>query len=222
MSASTGAPQEPLPPPPDPEPPEPEIVDSDGDGIPDDEDMCPDVPGVANTENPSRHGCPERRRNWRARIERNRVVIDEKIMFATNAATIDEASAELLDEIAETIKEAGRRVTLIEIAGHADKRGNVKHNLKLTEERAAAVVAALVERGVDQDRLRARGYGPYCPIDPNDDEANRRVEFTILMMRRRPTGAEVGCESALAAGIEPEPLPEVERGGRGRGGRRDR
>jgi OmpA-OmpF porin, OOP family len=197
---------------PTPEPaPEPEpvaeapVADADGDGIPDDEDMCPERAGVANLENPSRHGCPERRGN-RVRIERNRVEITEKIMFGTNTAAIDPASHSLLDEIAETINEAGRRITLIEIAGHADKRGKVQHNLSLTEQRATAVVAALVERGVPAEKLRAKGYGSYCPVDAANDDANRRVEFVILKMRRRATGATVGCEAATAAGVAPDPV----------------
>jgi outer membrane protein OmpA-like peptidoglycan-associated protein len=202
LSASTDQPE------PEPEPePEP-VADSDGDGINDDVDMCPDVAGVANTRRESRHGCPERRRNWRARFERNRLVIDEKIMFATNSAEISEDSATLLDEIAETIKEAGRRVKLIEIAGHADERGKAEVNVALTGERSGSVVAALVERGVDESKLRGMGYGSYCPLEPGNHDANRRVEFVVLKGFRRATGAQTGCEAAAAAGIQGEAVTD--------------
>jgi outer membrane protein OmpA-like peptidoglycan-associated protein len=72
----------------------------------------------------------------------------------------------------------------LEIAGHTDSRSPAEYNLWLSEARAAAVRAYLIERGVAADRLVARGYGLTRPIAPNDNPAgrarNRRVELIRL------------------------------------------
>jgi outer membrane protein OmpA-like peptidoglycan-associated protein len=75
-------------------------------------------------------------------------------------------------------------ITKIEVQGHTDDRGLPKMNEKLSQDRADAVMKALVARGVDQARLSAKGYGQNVPIaDNKTDEGrqkNRRVQFNIL------------------------------------------
>lgn len=72
----------------------------------------------------------------------------------------------------------------IEIAGHTDSKGSDDYNLNLSQGRTESVVRYLVEQGISEYRLTARGYGETKPIDSNDtDEGranNRRVEFTVL------------------------------------------
>ena len=72
----------------------------------------------------------------------------------------------------------------IEIGGHTDDRGAIEYNQKLSENRAKAVVKYLVNKGIDERRLKYKGYGEHSPIDTNDTETgrinNRRVEFKIL------------------------------------------
>jgi outer membrane protein OmpA-like peptidoglycan-associated protein len=88
-------------------------------------------------------------------------------------------------------------ITLVEVQCHADERSSDEYNIRLTRDRAAAVVEALVQRGVARDRLRSAGYGERCPIDRhhNDEawETNRRVEFKIIRTEDGPTGVEVAC-----------------------------
>lgn len=72
-----------------------------------------------------------------------------------------------------------------EISGHTDAVGNDVYNKKLSQLRAEAVVRYLVDKGIDQRRLTAVGYGEEKPLASNDDESegreiNRRVEFKIL------------------------------------------
>ena len=62
-------------------------------------------------------------------------------------------------------------ITLIEVQGHADERSSDEYNIRLTRDRAAAVVQALVERGVTRERLRSAGYGERCPVDPRSNAA---------------------------------------------------
>lgn len=72
----------------------------------------------------------------------------------------------------------------IEIQGHTDNVGNDADNLTLSRQRAEAVQAFLVEKGIAPERLQARGYGETRPVADNDTETgrakNRRTEIQIL------------------------------------------
>jgi outer membrane protein OmpA-like peptidoglycan-associated protein len=71
----------------------------------------------------------------------------------------------------------------IEIAGHTDSEGDDASNLRLSDDRARAVMAYLTQHGIAAARLRAHGYGETKPVAPNSTkegrQMNRRVEFTI-------------------------------------------
>ena len=71
------------------------------------------------------------------------------------------------------------------------------------------MVAALVKRQVDKGRVRAMGYGEYCPLDPASNAAawdkNRRVEFKVVRTDQGPTGVELGCDKAKQKGVVPPP-----------------
>ena len=195
--------------------PPPPPVDTDGDGIPDDKDACKDKAGTAN-EDAAKNGCPaEAPKLMAAPVQKvevvgNEIKIKEKIMFDLGKSTIKPESDKLLDELATVIKEKGQDIDLIEVGGHADKQGDEKANVKLTNERAKAVVEAMVKRGVDAKKLRAKGYGEYCPEDaaetPEAHEKNRRVQFAILKVKGKKTDIKLGCEAALKAGVKPDPI----------------
>ncbi len=195
--------------------PPPPPADTDGDGIPDEKDACKDKAGKENAD-AAKNGCPEEAPKLMAapiqkvEVVGNEIKIKEKIMFDLNEANIEKESEPLLDEIAKVIKEKGGDIDLIEVAGHADKQGDEKKNLKLTQDRAKAVVEALVKRGVDAKKLRAKGYGEYCPEDkgetPEAHEKNRRVQFAILKIKGKKTDIKLGCEDATKKGVKPDPI----------------
>jgi len=101
------------------------------------------------------------------------------INFETGKSTIDPESARTLDAAAAALKEAAD--VRVEVAGHTDNVGTPEANLTLSQDRAQAVLAALVERGVKAERLTAKGYGQTAPVADNrtDDgrAKNRRVEL---------------------------------------------
>jgi OmpA-OmpF porin, OOP family len=179
--------------------------DNDGDGIPDVVDKCPDVKEVFNGFE-DQDGCPDK---GNVVIEDNNIFILEKIQFATGSAKILPESFGIVQAVADTLK-AHPEFTLIEVQGHADERAADALNLSLTQARSAAVVDALVERGVKRNVLRAMGYGEYCPLDPAHNapawEKNRRVEFKVVKSDKGPTGVELGCALAREKGVNP-PAP---------------
>ena len=71
----------------------------------------------------------------------------------------------------------------IELSGHTDNTGSAQNNIKLSQDRAAAVVAYLKSKGIAANRLTAKGYGSDKPIDTNATASgrqnNRRTEFEI-------------------------------------------
>ncbi len=95
-----------------------------------------------------------------------------------------EITANSISELGRVIEFLNKNPTSqIEISGHTDNIGEDASNLKLSTERAHAVKAYLMQNGIAQNRIVAKGYGKTKPMKPNDtDEGrqfNRRVEFTI-------------------------------------------
>ena len=102
------------------------------------------------------------------------------ILFDTGKATIQPESASVLTVIADALK--AEPTLKIEIQGHTDKVGIAAANLKLSQDRAAAVKAYLVKTGgIDAARLTTAGFGDTQPIGDNNTEEgraqNRRVEL---------------------------------------------
>jgi outer membrane protein OmpA-like peptidoglycan-associated protein len=101
------------------------------------------------------------------------------INFDTGKAAIRPDSRQIIDQIAGMLND--EPALNITVEGHTDSTGDPAGNLRLSEMRAAAVVAALVERGIDGARLSAVGYGRTKPIANNGTEEgrakNRRVEL---------------------------------------------
>ena len=104
------------------------------------------------------------------------------IYFDTDKAVVKPESEPTLAEMAKFLKaNAAMRVFIV---GHTDMQGSVERNQKLSQERAAAVVAALAgKHGIARDRMTPDGVGPLAPVAANDAEAgrakNRRVEMVL-------------------------------------------
>lgn len=117
----------------------------------------------------------------------NRIVIHESINFSGNAADIKEESYDVVRTVAELMK-THPDVKLMEVAGHcADVGSSVEadaRELRLSQERADAVVSFLVQEGINAARLVAKGYGAEKPIASNKSKEgrakNRRVEFHLI------------------------------------------
>jgi len=101
------------------------------------------------------------------------------INFDTGKATLKPDAAEVITEIVTALK--ARPDMKVKLEGHTDNVGNAADNKKLSDDRANAVLAAIVEKGIDKLRLTAEGFGFERPIANNNTEEgrarNRRVEL---------------------------------------------
>ncbi|MFT5356195.1 MAG: OOP family OmpA-OmpF porin [Polyangiales bacterium] len=168
--------------------------DNDGDRILDVDDTCPNDPEEYNGFE-DEDGCPDRGILYEGE---GGFVLLEKVQFETDSAEILPSSRHILDAITAALV-GHQEIQRVEIQGHADERGNDEYNLRLTRDRAAAVLEALVQRGVLRDRLQSAGYGELCPLESGHDrhawEINRRVELTIRASESGNTNTRPPCEA---------------------------
>jgi OOP family OmpA-OmpF porin len=151
--------------------------DADKDGVPLPTDECPEEPETVNSYADA-DGCPD---ELPEAVKKFTGVI-QGIQFDFGKAKVSRKSYPLLDEAVGVLKEhSGLRLA---ITGHTDSVGSRDRNLQLSEQRAQAVKDYMVEKGIAEDRLQARGAGPDEPIGDNATAAgrqsNRRIEFRIV------------------------------------------
>ncbi|MGH8530724.1 MAG: OmpA family protein [Nevskiales bacterium] len=155
--------------------PPPPPRDSDGDGVLDRADRCPDTMRGSEVD---RYGCAKEKL----------VVVLRDVNFEFDSARLTPASHPILQAAVNAMR--GQPSMRVEIAGHTDHIGSPTYNQRLSLERAASVMNFLVNAGIERSRLTAAGYGETRPVAPNtrsdgrDDPdgraRNRRVEFKIL------------------------------------------
>ena len=99
---------------------------------------------------------------------------------------VAETSFPLLDRIAKIMIE--NPVLVMEIATHTDNIDSIDNNLQLSQNIAQSIVDYLISKGIEKQRMVAKGYGESRPISSNDTEdgriKNRRVEFIIVNDKR--------------------------------------
>lgn len=148
--------------------------DSDGDGVLDAADACPGTPAGTLVD---LKGCQ--------RAEK--VSIELKVQFDTGKADIKPEFDEQLKKVGDFLKDYP--ATLVEVEGHTDDVGAEDANISLSQRRAEAVRAALIERfGANADKVTAKGYGPSRPVadnsSPEGRAQNRRVVATMTAEKR--------------------------------------
>lgn len=105
------------------------------------------------------------------------------ILFDTGKATLQPASSAALAPVGDLLK--GDAALKLEIQGHTDKVGAPASNLKLSQERAAAVKAYLVQTfAIDAARLTTAGLGDTRPVADNATEAGRAQNRRVVLVRK--------------------------------------
>ncbi len=141
--------------------------DSDGDGVLDSQDKCPDTPRQYKVD---ADGCP-------AKLTET-VTVNLAVKFDTNSAEVKEEYMADINNLATFMNQFADTVVTVE--GHTDSSGSDAYNKTLSQRRADAVRNVLVQRmGIEAERVTAVGYGEERPVADNDSaagrEQNRRV-----------------------------------------------
>ena len=143
-------------------------ADTDGDGIPDSKDNCPNKAGSAVNG-----GCPETAAAAPPSFNY------KSILFEFNSAVLKTSSYPVLDQIAREMKKYPSMT--FSLNGHSSAEGTESRNMVLSIDRATAVKSYLVTSGINANNLVTKGFGESKPIASNDTESgrqlNRRVEI---------------------------------------------
>ena len=115
-------------------------------------------------------------------LEVNAAVVLRNIFFDVNKFDLKTESQVELDKLVQLLKE--NPTLKIRLEGHTDNVGSATDNLRLSDNRAKAVVGYLVSKGIPAARLQARGFGATQPIADNKTEEgrakNRRTELKVM------------------------------------------
>lgn len=169
------------------------VLDSDGDGVPDNKDKCPNTPTGVTVD---RDGCPLDTDGdgvydyldkcpgtpAGATVDRNGCWSLSDEYFDTNKSVIKPEFYPLLQNAVRVLnKNPGLR---LQLEGHTDNRGSHDYNMGLSQRRAEAVKDYLISEGISADRLSAKGNGYTQPIASNETvegrARNRRVHLKVL------------------------------------------
>ncbi len=153
--------------------------DSDGDGVSDQFDKCPNTPAGTVVDG---SGCPivfpkpdTIKMGMAAAAP---ATAYSNIQFEFDSSVLKTSSYPVLDATSADLRSSSSTLTL---AGYASSEGTAAHNMRLSRDRANSVKTYLVNSGVDAKRLKIKAYGETHPIADNSTEegriANRRVEF---------------------------------------------
>jgi outer membrane protein OmpA-like peptidoglycan-associated protein len=149
------------------------LVDTHGDSVLDKDDKCHSIKGLV-----SNSGCPV----VDTAVLKKLNDFYKSILFDSGKSTIKQESTTNIDEIVKVMSEYGSANFKLE--GYTDNTGVVANNLKLSKDRAAAVKAYLISKGISANRLSSEGYGIIKPIADNKTVAgrtlNRRVEIILM------------------------------------------
>ena len=115
------------------------------------------------------------------KTERGLVITLGDVLFDTNKAQLKSSAARSLQKLAGFLKQYPERKAQVE--GYTDSTGSADYNQGLSDRRAHAVRASLVDMGVSSGRITTHGYGKESPVASNDTAAgrqmNRRVEIIL-------------------------------------------
>lgn len=178
--------------------------DTDGDGVPNSIDMCPNLKGQASSKGcpdtdldgihngidrcptvagvAANQGCPELKKEVKLLFQKAL----QGIKFEAGKAKITSTSFPILNSVAKVMTDNPTYKLLI--GGHTDNVGNEGLNQTLSQDRADAVGAYLIGKGISPMRIASTGYGLNNPVDDNKTAAgrtrNRRVELKVEFIEK--------------------------------------
>lgn len=115
------------------------------------------------------------------KTDRGMVITLGDVVFDTNKAQLKSGGMRNVEKLAEFLKQYPDRKIMIE--GFTDSRGSDDYNQQLSDKRASAVRSALINMGIEAERITAKGYGESFPVANNSNstgrQLNRRVEIIV-------------------------------------------
>jgi OOP family OmpA-OmpF porin len=149
--------------------------DSDGDGVSDQFDKCPNTPAGTVVDGA---GCEIHFPKPDTVKAAAMVAPYSNIQFDFDSSVLRTSSYPALDASSADLRSSSAKV---ELDGFASSEGTAAHNMRLSKDRANSVKTYLVNSGVDAKRIKVKGFGETKPIADNSTEegriTNRRVEF---------------------------------------------
>jgi outer membrane protein OmpA-like peptidoglycan-associated protein len=113
--------------------------------------------------------------------KRGIVLTLDDVLFDTGRAELKPSASRSIDQIAAFLNDNPER--RVQVEGFTDSQGGNEYNQELSQRRADAVATAIIQRGIDAQRVRALGYGEEYPVASNDNagsrQMNRRVEIIV-------------------------------------------
>lgn len=116
-------------------------------------------------------------------------VVIKNIYYEFSKWKLTDSSKAIIDKTLYNLMIQNPRI-IVEISSHTDSISSDEYNMKLSQKRAESVVKYLIDKGIDKERLVAKGYGESKPIAPNSNpdgtdnpegrQKNRRTEFKII------------------------------------------
>ncbi|GAB3956845.1 hypothetical protein GCM10028805_47850 [Spirosoma harenae] len=125
-----------------------------------------------------------RRNLYVVKIETGQKIIMRDVLFQQSQFELLPGANNELDQVVAMMEKYPAMELLVE--GHTDNQGDWAPNMKLSEDRVRVVKEYLIGKGVTENRIQTKAWGPSKPIASNETEEkrkqNRRVEFTILKL----------------------------------------
>jgi OOP family OmpA-OmpF porin len=154
--------------------------DSDGDGVADQFDKCPNTPAGTVVDG---SGCPIVFPHIVDTVRTGGTIPEgaaaySNIQFEFDSSVLKTSSYPILDATSADLRSSGKTA---ELDGYASSEGTAAHNMRLSKDRANSVKTYLVNSGVEAKKLKVKAFGETHPVADNSTEAgrilNRRVEF---------------------------------------------
>jgi outer membrane protein OmpA-like peptidoglycan-associated protein len=181
-------------------------ADRDGDGIPDQDDICPDQPETVDLVE-DQDGCPELDGDQDgvpfakdncptqptlpgqdprysdgcprvAELAGDRIVITETIFFEEGKSVLMPGSERVLSAILNILQEHPTLGPVL-VAGHTNVNGSDSFNLRLSDARAFEVMRWLVDHGIEPERLVSKGFGEEFPLVPESNPDAERINRRV-------------------------------------------